>query len=45
MPAAAKSLVLAATSLLVAGAAYLVWTRGSAMLIDLSGGLVAFFCG
>jgi hypothetical protein len=44
MPFAARITIITVVSLLVAGAAYLMLTRGPAILIDLSSSMAQLLC-
>ncbi|MEM7776864.1 MAG: hypothetical protein AAF732_14740 [Pseudomonadota bacterium] len=44
MPIAVQSGLFAVVGALIAGALYLAWSRGPAVIVDLSGGLAAIFC-
>ncbi|NJM35165.1 MAG: hypothetical protein HC850_11140 [Rhodomicrobium sp.] len=44
MPLAAKATIIAALTLFCAGAAYIMLTRGPALLIDLSAAATRFLC-
>lgn len=44
MPVAVQRALYVTVAMLVGGALYIAWTRGPAMVLDLSGGIASVIC-